>query len=82
MLVYFPREPPKRISKPVPVKQPGSAGIPASNPACGPMRNLTLGRICGIPIRLNISLVIFLPVLAWLIGTLTPVTALLIHVPG
>ncbi|MUV61614.1 site-2 protease family protein [Halobacterium sp. CBA1126] len=33
------------------------------------MRSFTVGRIWGIPIRLNTSLLIFLPVLAWLIGS-------------
>ncbi len=33
------------------------------------MRNLTIGRIWGIPIRLNISLLVFLPILAWLLGS-------------
>jgi len=33
------------------------------------MRSFTLGRIWGIPIRVNTSLLIFLPVLAWLIGS-------------
>ena len=33
------------------------------------MRNYTLTTIWGIPIRINISLVVFLPVLAWLIGS-------------
>lgn len=50
--------------------------------------NYTLLRVWGIPIRLNISLLVFLPVLAWLIGsgeqlaayatiitTITPATA-------
>ena len=32
------------------------------------MRSYTVTKIWGIPIRLNISLVVFLPVLAWLIG--------------
>jgi Zn-dependent protease/CBS domain-containing protein len=32
------------------------------------MRNFEIGRITGIPIRLNITLVVFLPLLAWLIG--------------
>src|SRR6056297_2945207 len=31
--------------------------------------NYTLLRIWGIPIRINISLLIFLPALAWLIGS-------------
>jgi Zn-dependent protease len=33
------------------------------------MRNYTLGCVWGIPIRVNISLLIFLPILAWLIGS-------------
>jgi len=33
------------------------------------MRSFTVGRIWGIPIRVNTSLLIFLPVLAWLIGS-------------
>jgi Zn-dependent protease len=33
------------------------------------MRNYTITRIWGIPIRLNVSLVVFLPLLAWLIGS-------------
>ncbi|MFB6302379.1 MAG: site-2 protease family protein [Haloferacaceae archaeon] len=33
------------------------------------MRNFTVGRIWGIPIRISISLVVFLPILAWLIGS-------------
>ena len=33
------------------------------------MRNYTLTRVWGIPIRINISLLVFLPVLAWLIGS-------------
>jgi Zn-dependent protease len=33
------------------------------------MRNYTLTSVWGIPIRINISLVVFLPVLAWLIGS-------------
>jgi Zn-dependent protease len=33
------------------------------------MRGYTLGRVWGIPIRVNISLLIFLPILAWLIGS-------------
>ncbi|WP_440990251.1 site-2 protease family protein [Haloarchaeobius baliensis] len=33
------------------------------------MRNLTVLRIWGIPIRINISLVVFLPILAWLLGS-------------
>ena len=31
--------------------------------------NYTLTRIWGIPIRINISLIVFLPILAWLIGS-------------
>jgi Zn-dependent protease len=37
------------------------------------MRNLTIGRIWGIPIRLNISLLVFLPILAWLLGSGTQI---------
>ncbi len=33
------------------------------------MRSYTITRIWGIPIRLNVSLVVFLPLLAWLIGS-------------
>ncbi|MEF8786359.1 MAG: site-2 protease family protein [Haloarculaceae archaeon] len=33
------------------------------------MRNYTLGSIWGIPIRVNISLLVFLPILAYLIGS-------------
>lgn len=33
------------------------------------MRNYTVTRVWGIPIRISISLVVFLPVLAWLIGS-------------
>jgi Zn-dependent protease/predicted transcriptional regulator len=33
------------------------------------MRSYTVGRIWDIPIRINISLVVFLPVLAWLIAS-------------
>jgi len=33
------------------------------------MRNFTLGRVWGIPIRVNVSLLVFLPILAWLIGS-------------
>ncbi|MFB6218802.1 MAG: site-2 protease family protein [Halobacteriaceae archaeon] len=33
------------------------------------MRSYTVGSVWGIPIRINISLVVFLPVLAWLIGS-------------
>lgn len=32
------------------------------------MRNFEIGRITGIPIRLNITLIVFLPLLAWLIS--------------
>ena len=32
------------------------------------MRNFEIGRITGIPIRLNVTLVVFLPLLAWLIS--------------
>jgi Zn-dependent protease len=33
------------------------------------MRNFTIGHVWGIPIRINTSLLIFLPILAWLIGS-------------
>ncbi|MFC7132195.1 MULTISPECIES: site-2 protease family protein [Salinibaculum] len=33
------------------------------------MRSFTLGRIWGIPIRVSASLLIFVPILAWLIGS-------------
>jgi len=33
------------------------------------MRNYTLFHVWGIPIRINVSLVVFLPILAWLIGS-------------
>ncbi|MFB6137921.1 MAG: site-2 protease family protein [Halobacteriaceae archaeon] len=33
------------------------------------MRSYTVGRIWDIPIRINVSLVVFLPILAWLIGS-------------
>ncbi|SEO22663.1 Zn-dependent protease (includes SpoIVFB) [Halogranum amylolyticum] len=33
------------------------------------MRSYTVARIWGIPIRINISLLVFLPILAWLIGS-------------
>ncbi|MDY7080891.1 MAG: peptidase M50, partial [Halobacteria archaeon] len=33
------------------------------------MRNFTITRIWGIPIQINISLLLFLPILAWLIGS-------------
>ncbi|MWV63354.1 CBS domain-containing protein [Halorubrum sp. JWXQ-INN 858] len=33
------------------------------------MRSYTVGRIWGIPIRINVSLVVFLPLLAYLIGS-------------
>jgi len=33
------------------------------------MRKFTLGSVWGIPIRLDLSLVIFLPILAWLLGS-------------
>ena len=32
------------------------------------MKNFEIGRITGIPIRLNVTLVVFLPLLAWLIS--------------
>ncbi|MFC7165238.1 site-2 protease family protein [Halospeciosus flavus] len=37
------------------------------------MRNYTIGRVWDIPIRVNISLLVFLPVLAWLIGSGTQI---------
>jgi len=33
------------------------------------MRNYTVFQVWGIPIRINVSLLVFLPVLAWLIGS-------------
>jgi Zn-dependent protease/CBS domain-containing protein len=33
------------------------------------MRNYTLVRVWGIPIQINVSLLVFLPILAWLIGS-------------
>ncbi|MFB6309617.1 MAG: site-2 protease family protein [Salinirussus sp.] len=33
------------------------------------MRHVTIGRIWNIPIRLHISLLVFLPILAWLLGS-------------
>ncbi|WP_368411921.1 hypothetical protein [Haladaptatus halobius] len=33
------------------------------------MRNYTITTVWGIPIRINISLIVFLPVLTWLIGS-------------
>lgn len=33
------------------------------------MRNFTITKIWGIPIRINISLIVFLPILVWLIGS-------------
>jgi Zn-dependent protease len=33
------------------------------------MRSFTIGRVWDIPIRINISLLVFLPILAWLIGS-------------
>jgi Zn-dependent protease/CBS domain-containing protein len=33
------------------------------------MRNLTVLKVWGIPIRINVSLVVFLPILAWLLGS-------------
>ena len=33
------------------------------------MKNFTIGRVWGIPIRLNVSLLVFLPVLVWLVGS-------------
>jgi len=37
------------------------------------MRDLTLGSVWGIPIRINVSLVVFLPILAWIIGSGTQI---------
>jgi len=39
----------------------------------GSMRNYTVGSVWGIPIRISISLVVFLPILAWLIGSGTQI---------
>ncbi|MEF8814392.1 MAG: site-2 protease family protein [Halovenus sp.] len=39
------------------------------------MRNYTLFHVWDIPIRINVSLVIFLPILAWLIGSGTQLAA-------
>lgn len=33
------------------------------------MRNYTITSVWGIPIRINVSLIVFLPILAWLIGS-------------
>jgi Zn-dependent protease len=33
------------------------------------MRNVTVARVWGIPIRINVSLVVFAPILVWLIGS-------------
>ncbi|WP_436911570.1 site-2 protease family protein [Halosimplex marinum] len=33
------------------------------------MRNFTVGSVWGIPIRINVSLLVFLPILAWIIGS-------------
>ena len=33
------------------------------------MRNFTVARVWGIPIRINVSLVVFAPILVWLIGS-------------
>jgi Zn-dependent protease/CBS domain-containing protein len=33
------------------------------------MRSFTLGTVWGIPIRINVSLVVFVPILAWFIGS-------------
>jgi Zn-dependent protease/CBS domain-containing protein len=38
------------------------------------MYNYQIGRIWGIPIKINISLVVFLPVLAWIIGGTNQIT--------
>ena len=37
------------------------------------MRNFQVATIWGIPIKINISLLVFLPVLAWLIGSGTQI---------
>jgi Zn-dependent protease/CBS domain-containing protein len=37
------------------------------------MRNFTVARVWGIPLRINVSLLVFLPVLAWLIGSGTQI---------
>jgi len=37
------------------------------------MRDFTIGSIWGIPIRINVSLVVFLPILAWIIGSGTQI---------
>lgn len=37
------------------------------------MRNYTITSVWGIPIRINISLVVFLPILAWIIGSGTQI---------
>jgi Zn-dependent protease len=39
------------------------------------VRNFTIGRVWDIPIRVNVSLLVFLPVLAWLIGSGGQLTA-------
>lgn len=38
------------------------------------MRNFTVTRVWGIPIRINISLVVFLPILVWLIAASDQIT--------
>jgi len=37
------------------------------------MRDFTVGSVWGIPIRINVSLVVFLPILAWIIGSGTQI---------
>jgi Zn-dependent protease len=37
------------------------------------MRNFTVARVWGIPIKINVSLLVFLPILAWLIGSGTQI---------
>lgn len=41
---------------------------------CIGMRNFTVTRVWGIPIRINISLVVFLPILVWLIAASDQIT--------
>ena len=38
------------------------------------MRNFHITTVWGIPIRVNVSLLIFLPVLAWIIGSGTQIS--------
>lgn len=37
------------------------------------MRNYTITSVWGIPIRINVSLIVFLPILAWIIGSGTQI---------